>query len=188
MCFYAHSLRIQSKCTPIAFDAALPKCKPRCKHPGSPGCIYTRILGAFRKCAEMRLKCVMKCSILDLATSATGALCIRCIRPLMQKCADNAAEMHTHAHKMRTKCVRKNETKSSQKPPHTQPERRPPSHLLTSTYITFGIRVALSVRKNHGGSTARVSERQRPAAVSRGPALRRRLRGFSQGVTGVEQA
>ena len=37
--FYAHSLRIQSKCTPIAFDAALPKCKPRCRHPGSPGCI-----------------------------------------------------------------------------------------------------------------------------------------------------
>ena len=25
-----------------------------------------RILGAFKKCAEMRLKCVMKCSILDL--------------------------------------------------------------------------------------------------------------------------
>ena len=129
MCFYAHSLRIQSKCTPIAFDAALPKCKPRCKHPDSPGCINTRILGAFRKCAKMRLKCVMKCSILDLATSATGALCIRCIRPLMQKCADNAAQMHTHAHKMRTKCVRKNPTKSSQNPPHTQESLRQGSRL-----------------------------------------------------------
>ena len=96
MCFYAHSLRIQSKCTPIAFDAALPKCKPRCKHPGSPGCINTRILGAFKKCAEMRLKCVMKCSILYLATGATGALCIRCIRPLMQKCADNLAGRAHH--------------------------------------------------------------------------------------------
>ena len=105
--------------THSTFQQDLPKCKPRCKHPGSPGCINMRILGALKKCAEMRLKCVMKCSILDLATSATGALCIRCIRPLMQKCADNAAQMHTHAHKMRTKCVRKTPTKSSQKPTHT---------------------------------------------------------------------
>ena len=121
----AHScsfLRIRcasSRNAPQLHSMRPPKMQTTVQTPCSPGCINKRILDAFKKCAKMRLKCVMKCSILDLATGATGALCIRCIRPLMQKCADNAAEMHTHADKMRTKCVRKNETKSSQKPPHT---------------------------------------------------------------------